>query len=226
MRQNWAATGVKAGLAVEQARRVNFQGIASVRHGLPAAMADAAAGLASGPESARLAALCDSRDLHRTVFAPLLPESLRGLAGTWRGTPGTAAESVARAVFVARKAPGLRNRDMCMPPDQVAGEMERLAARLTAIWDAAPPPPDTAYAQLAEFTRDFFAIHPFVDGNGHVYRLLAPVLAARLGLSARADWTPHPRPYDHVMSLCLQWYPHHPDLLACYLRRWFDPARR
>lgn len=206
--------------------RVNFQGIASVRAGLPAALAAAAADIAARPAPAQLAALCDSRALHASVFAPLLPEGPRALAGVWRGTPGSAAESVARAVFVARKAPGLRNRDMCSAPDRVAEEMAALATRLTTIWEAAPPARDSAYDQLAEFTHAFFTIHPFVDGNGHIYRLLAPVLAARLGLRARADWTAHPRPYDHVMSLCLQWYPHHPALLACYLRRWFDPGHR
>ncbi len=209
------------------ARRVNFQGIEGLRAGLPQALRRADQALSALPEAARLDAIRDTRPWHRAIFGPLLPPGLQPLAGTYRGTPGTPAEHVARAVFVARRAPGLRNRDLCTPAADVANAMAGLADRVAVIWaesESAAPPPDTAYEMLAGFSHGFLSIHPFVDGNGHVFRLIAPVLAARLGLRARPDWTLHPRPYDHVMSLCLQWYPHHPALLACYLRRWFDPS--
>ncbi len=214
-------------MTADAAGQVNFQRDAAARRALPAACGALAADLADAAPARQLALLQDTRPLHRALFAPLLPPARRGFAGQYRGTPGTPVERSARAVFVARRAPGLKPRDLCTPAAEVAAAMAALAQRIEALWRAAepaPPSPDAAFAQLAEVSHGFLAVHPYVDGNGHVFRLTLPVFAARLGLAARPDWTAHPRPYDHVLSLCLQWYPHHPLLLACYLRRWFDPA--
>jgi len=195
----------------------------------PASAALAARLGALAPDDRR-AALCDPRPLHLALFGPLLPDPQCAAAGLYRGTPGSPVETVARAVFIARRAPGLKARDLCTPPEGVAPAMAALAGWLGPAWDAAGeaaggarPGHDAAYDILARYTHAFLAIHPFVDGNGHLYRLLAPVLARRLGLAARPGWTVHPRPYDHVKSLCIQWYPHHPALLALWLRAWFDP---
>lgn len=204
----------------------NFQSLPALRKALPDALAQLARDLERAAPSGQLQALCDTRALHNRLFAPLLPDALRHAAGTYRGTPGTELEQLERAVFISRKAPGLRNQHQCLPAQEVALAMEDLAVTLEKIWQAGQPPPDLAYAHLAEVTHAFLSIHPYMDGNGHIYRLVLPVLGRHLGLRARAEWTLHPRPYDHTLSLCLQWYPHHPALLACYLRQWFDPAHR
>lgn len=201
---------------------VNFQGFPELRRSMPAAINKLAMELDNASDAAQLEALCDTRPLHRDLFAPLLPDAAQYAAGVYRGTEGTRLETLERAVFISRKAPGLRNQHHCAKPQEVASVMQGLSQRLDQLWNGTRPSLDQAFADLAEVTYLFLHAHPYMDGNGHIYRLILPVLARRLGLCARAEWTLHPRPYDHVMSLCLQWYPHHPGLLGCYLRQWFS----
>jgi hypothetical protein len=187
----------------------------------------ARAALHALPEAGRLAAILDSRSLHGAMFAGLAPPDWPDAAGTWRGTPGSSIVAAPRAVFLARRLPGLRYRDTCLPADQVAPAMAGLEADLHALWQDRPgrddPWRDAAYAGLAGLTARFFAIHPFLDGNGHVWRLILPVLAARLGLEAREGWSVHRRPHGAEFSLALQWHGDHPSILAAELRRWFRP---
>lgn len=180
------------------------------------------------PPDARIAALRDLRPIHHALFDGLAPPEWPDAAGTWRGTPGSSLATAPRAVFLARRLPGLRFRDLCLPAEAVPDAMATLAEALQKLWDDAPgrtdPWRDDAFVALAAVTARFFAIHPFMDGNGHVWRLALPVLAARLGLSTRPDWTIHRRPYGPTFSLALQWYADHPTVLADHLRRWFHPA--
>jgi len=175
--------------------------------------------LRAGGAAVQLAFLCDTRPVHRTLFADHAPDDLPEAAGEYRGTPGSALMQAERVVKVLRR-PGLRVRDPGVAAGAVASEMSGLALRVREIW-ASPQAGDAAYADLAELTYGFLRIQPYLDGNGHVCRIMLPLLAARSGLARRSAWTLHPRPYDHVMSLCLQWYPDHPALLSAYLRRWF-----
>jgi fido (protein-threonine AMPylation protein) len=221
--QNWARLCNCEEIVPHNATPRNFQSLPALRKSLPAALQAMAVELAAAMPDVQLEALRDTRDLHRRLFAPLLPQELLHAAGTYRGTPGTALETLERAVFISRKAPGLRNQDHCSRASEVAGAMDALGIRIAELWTGPAANRDAAYTALAEVTHGFLATHPYMDGNGHIYRLILPVLARRLGLTARREWTLHPRPYDHIMSLCLQWYPDHPELLACYLRRWFDP---
>ncbi len=176
--------------------------------------------ISAAPDAEKLAFLCDTRAAHRVIFTIVAPADLPEAAGSYRGTPGSALEGARRAVFSARRVPGLKLRDMCTPPDEVLPEMTALAARIAQIWSD-PPAGEARFDALAEIVARFLRCHPYLDGNGHICRMMADVLARRLGLSVATDWRPAPRPYDHHMSLCLQWYPHHPLLLACYLRKWF-----
>ncbi len=194
----------------------NLQADAGARIGLAARCESLHGILAALPAAGQCALLVDTRPLHRSLFGDMAPD----IAGLYRGTPGTPVANAARAVFLARRHPGLRARDLCAGPLAVGPAMDALGTRIAGLW-ATPPTGDAAFDALAGVTRDFLTTHPYVDGNGHVYRLLATILAPRLGLSARPDFTLHPRPYDHLMSLCLQWYPDHPGLLSAYLRRWF-----
>lgn len=106
--------------------------------------------------------------------------------------------------------------------------MEEFSNRLRRLWDNRPghdaPNRDAAYLALSDATAEFFAIHPYMDGNGYIWRLVLPVLANRLGLAARDEWTIDRRPYGPEFSLALQWHSDHPSLLADQLRRWLAPS--
>lgn len=178
-------------------------------------------------DDARIAALADTRPLHAALFAGLAPDRWPDAAGVWRGTPGTSLVAAPRAVFLARRLPGLRFRDLCLPAAEVPGAMAALGVDLRQLWIERPgrddPWRDAAFAVLAEVTARFFRIHPYMDGNGHVWRLTLPLLGARLGLRTRNSWTIHRRPYGPEFSLALQWYGDHPAILADQLRRWLAP---
>lgn len=199
-----------------QLLRSNLQADATARSDLAARCTALLADLTALPPPAQRALLVDTRPLHRHLFGDVAPD----VAGLYRGTPGTPVSDAARAVFLARRHPGLRPRDPCAPPQAVGPAMNVLGTRIGALWDS-PSRGDAAFDALAGVTHGFLATHPYLDGNGHVYRLMASLLAPRLGLTPRPDFTLHPRPYDHLISLCLQWYPDHPGLLSAWLRRWF-----
>lgn len=206
----------------------NFQATPAAAAVLAQRSQDLAAGLAAMTASEQAAHLCDTRPLHRALFDGLAPAAWPDAAGTWRGTPGTTLATAARAVFLARRLPGLRGRDPCLPAAAVPDAMQDLSSRLRGLWQDRPgagdPWRDAAYGALADVTARFFAIHPYMDGNGHVWRLSLPVLAGRLGLQMRPGWTVHRRPYGPDFSLALQWHGDHPTLLADQLRRWMRPV--
>ncbi|MCC5973490.1 MAG: Fic family protein [Rubellimicrobium sp.] len=178
-------------------------------------------------EDKRLVLLCDSRPLHLALFTGLAPADWPDAAGTWRGSPGSSVVDAPRAVFLARRLPGLRARDLCLPAAEVPAAMDDLAQHLCSLWDQRPgaddPWRDAGFQALARMTARFFAIHPYMDGNGHIWRLSLPVLAERLGLAMRTEWTIDRRPYGPEFSLALQWYGDHPAVLTDQLRRWMRP---
>ena len=196
--------------------------------GLLAARSAAARAALHGTPGEALHALCDLRPLHGAVFAGLAPPGHPDAAGTYRGTPGSSVEGAARAVFLARRLPGLRHRDLCLAAGAVPAAMTALAHDLAAAWHARPglddPWRDAGFRALADLTARFFAVHPFVDGNGLVWRLALGALAPRLGLEMRAGWSVDRRPYGPEFSMALQWHADHPAILADQLRRWMRPV--
>jgi|GEM_PF-1740991 len=203
----------------------NFRATPAARDSIAKRCAMAKADLAAMDPQAQLGLIQNTRPLHSALFDGLAPANWPDAAGTYRGTPGASVLSAPRAVFLARKVPGLRNRDLCLPASDVPAAMAALSARLCDLWADRPgqtaPYRDAAFLALAEVTARFFTIHPFMDGNGHIWRLVLPVIGNRLGLDARPEWTADRRPYGAEFSLALQWYNDHPTLLSDQLRRWF-----
>jgi len=205
-------------------RVCNFRATPAARAILDTRCAQAGALLAGAEPAAQLQLVRDTRPLHLSLFAGLAPDDWPDAAGTYRGTPGSSIALAPRAVFLARKVPGLRSRDTGLPGPEVPAAMAELSQGLCQIWEGRPgatdPHRDAGYLALARVTARFFAIHPFMDGNGHVWRLVLPVLGRRLGLVMRPEWTVDQRPYGPEFSLALQWYGDHPTILADQLRRW------
>lgn len=164
--------------------------------------------------------LLDSRAVHRQLFHDLVPEGAPWCAGTWRGQTNTPLEST-RAVVRVPSGAGLLPRVPVCPPDQVLARISRLAVRIRAVLGAREIDDLTWLGRCGRILHDFFDIHPYLDGNGHVGRLMMAVLAHIRGVPVSPAWTVHPAPYGPAFSLALQQYPHHPDLFTHFLRKWF-----
>ncbi|MDN5786365.1 Fic family protein [Pseudorhodobacter sp.] len=195
---------------------------------------------ATAAERALLEQRCDTAE---TRFRSAVPEQLRHLAlhptathcylfhglcpsmpeavGGFRGTPGTRLQNARRVVLVKGTADGLRRADPCDAPDRVAAQMELLQQDMQIFWNTQRQP--DCLPALADMTFRFFRIHPFLDGNGHVWRLILIALARRAGLRVSADWTVHARPYGPEFSLALQMFSTRPDLLASQLSGFATP---
>jgi fido (protein-threonine AMPylation protein) len=150
--------------------------------------------LATADSEARLKFITDPREVHARLYASLTPASHPEYAGTYRGTAGTTLEH--------RRSGVLRDDDHSfqefVSPDKVAllgKEVTRQAEKVFAL-PRETPPGDV----LSEIVRLFYAfglVHPFLDGNGHIQRLIfTACVLERDALSLSSTWTIHPRPYD------------------------------
>lgn len=150
----------------------------------------------------RSALLHDPRNCHRDLFARFAPEGYSEYAGTYRGTPGTSLEHrpmhapsvIDKGRFCAFAAPNL-------VPDRLVDllgtiEREREEARGAG-----------RYIQLLYLTHLlawFGAIHPFLDGNGHIQRAMFAAAAAELGIPMSSRFAIHPRSYDRLLASQLE----------------------
>lgn len=148
--------------------------------------------------------LCDTRALptHRTIrewhgvlFADLVP--LPEYAGRYRGFRSRCLEHCLNGVPNGRGGfnPGA-------PPNQVQVRMQSLSfdidqrlARVGRLLDSDPDPdhvlPAVALA-VGELVGEFIRIHPFMNGNGRMSRLLWRVLLERMNLPTSMGIGPRP----------------------------------
>lgn len=161
---------------------------------------------------------CNPMALHTLLYDDLCP-SLPQAIGTCRGAPGTALEQARRVVLTRGMAPGLKKTDPCIEPALVAQSMVTLLADIQAFWDKQHS--GDALLILSELTHRFFWIHPFLDGNGRVWRLALIALARSAGLAASTRWQVAARPYSASFSLALQKFSTQPRLLQSELAAYF-----
>ncbi len=140
----------------------------------------------------------DTRSWHRDFFAGLTPKGFAYYAGHYRG----------------ENFPCLKEREVGVPSDPTLGhaavtvqlEMKAFANSLDDIfrtlkisWGAQ----EVLFSREQKVYRtvelaaaafaDFLHIHPYLDGNGHMGRLLVVAILARFGIYP-ARWPVDPRP--------------------------------
>lgn len=156
--------------------------------------------------------------VHRHLYDGLclaLPQAI----GCYRGTPGTPIEQAQRVVRVSGHAVGLKRTDQCAEPEDVIAEMAQLEKDIRTYWHAQKD--DTALRQLSTLTYRFYWVHPFLDGNGHTWRLISIALARLGGFEVSDAWSDTQRPYGAEFSLALQNFDSHPELLDDALADFF-----
>jgi Fic family protein len=101
------------------------------------------------------------RDLYR--FSP-------GVGGHWKGAPNEITETLPDGTR--------RVRFETVPPYQTPEAMERLHERFNRLWEEGRVDP---LLLIPAYVLDFLCIHPFLDGNGRMARLLSLLLLYRAG---------------------------------------------
>lgn len=149
--------------------------------------------LARASSQERLGFICDSREVHHRLYSALAPAEHPEYAGTYRGTLGTTLEGRRSGVF---REDGFHQEFAA--PEKVDQLMNMVADQATKIFTM--PLSTNADIVLLEIVRLFYIfglVHPFLDGNGHVQRLIfAASVMERGSLQLSEAWTIHPRPYD------------------------------
>jgi fido (protein-threonine AMPylation protein) len=154
----------------------------------------------SGASSAeRIGFMKDPRELHSRLYSGLTPESHPEYAGTYRGTCGTSLEFRSVKAFLHGEQKGVPN---FAAPDQVETYLKHLSDVVDKI--EINDPTRSAQCQFSLASKLFYIfglIHPFLDGNGHIQRLMfaAAILQSR-SLDLSKNWTIHPRAYNIEMA--------------------------
>jgi fido (protein-threonine AMPylation protein) len=152
--------------------------------------------------SFRRALLHDPRPCHRDLFLRFAPASHPEYAGTYRGTAGTSLEH--RPIHATSITDGSKHFAFA-PPNQVPGRAAELLATVERERDEARAA--DRYVQLLHLTHLFAwfgAIHPFLDGNGHIQRALFAAAAAELDIPLSNRFVIHPRSYDRLLASQLE----------------------
>ncbi|MBA5636167.1 Fic family protein [Duganella sp. LX20W] len=157
--------------------------------------------LAAASSEERLRFISDPREVHSRMYAGLAPEGYPEYAGTYRGTLGTTLEG--RRSRAYREDGRLQDFS---EPDRVARWMGEVAKQATKIFDL--PSGTNSHIVISEIVRLFYVFgltHPFLDGNGHIQRLIfAACVMERTPLQLLETWTIHPRPYDIEIKLAFE----------------------
>jgi fido (protein-threonine AMPylation protein) len=146
--------------------------------------------------------LHDPRTCHRDLFKRFAPISFPEYAGTYRGTPGTTLEH--RPIHATSITDGSRHFAFT-PPEHVPARAAQLLATVEREREEARRA--DRYVQLLYLTHLFAwfgAIHPFLDGNGHVQRALFAAAAAELDIPLSSRFAIHPRSYDRLLASQLE----------------------
>jgi fido (protein-threonine AMPylation protein) len=170
--------------------------------------------------------LANPRLLHHELFQQFTPPGCVEYAGTYRGAPGTTLEG--RAIHIDSQLRESETFEL-MPARHVEEGMDYLHQTLAREMEKACTK-EQRITLLAMHFALFGRIHPFLDGNGHVQRLLFASLAAELGLSLSPKFAVHPRPFGRLLAIALELFStaelsaaaRHVDVIQEYLTFWIE----
>jgi Fic family protein len=103
--------------------------------------------------------------LHRDLY-----QFVPGRGGRWKTAPNTITETLADGTLRVRFEP--------VPPHRTASAMATLHERFEAEWQLGET---DRLLLIGAYVLDFLCIHPFLDGNGRMARLLTLLLLYRAG---------------------------------------------
>lgn len=148
-------------------------------------------------KGAAIGVVGDTRRLHRQLFGALTPKGYDYYAGNYRGSDFPCLKF--RAVVVGG------DPNLGYPPEEVESGMKRLSYYLRtgisgldesfALPNAKVPRQTKLHYLVAFVSRlfvQFLTIHPYINGNGHIARLMVWVVLGRYGYWPKR-WPIEPR---------------------------------
>lgn len=158
--------------------------------------------LSAASSQERLGFIIDPREVHKRLYAALTPNEHPEYAGTYRGTLGTTLEG--RRSGVCREDDN--SFQEFIAPEKVSYWLQTVASQAKKTFEL--PSGTSSGIVLSEIVKVFYTfglIHPFLDGNGHIQRLIfAACVMERGPLQLSEAWTIHPRPYDIEIKLAFE----------------------
>jgi fido (protein-threonine AMPylation protein) len=168
--------------------------------------------------------LLDTRSVHGELFGRFAPEGFEVYAGHYRGEQVESLRRRTASIQYACPYPGAKDVVRFIAPENVAAEISVLNAQIVRMIEMRLEVVPHFFECVSLFRR-FCAIHPYLNGNGRIARLMLAVMANMRGISANESWTYHARPYDSFIGFCFDHYRENPHLLTAYLSKWFIDSR-
>jgi fido (protein-threonine AMPylation protein) len=174
--------------------------------------------LRDGEFSEKLAFLTDTRRIHHIIFRPCTPPGFEAYAGTYRGTVSTPLED-RRAVLRGRLG-RVKSGIALAPPGHIPSLMQGLAIEISSLLLTTQSEVSFFWKAVRIFVR-FNQIHPYLDGNGRMSRMLIALMMNARDIRVSDSWTLGERPYDLSIDQCFRNYAEVPLAMDAYLLRWF-----
>jgi len=155
--------------------------------------------LRAAPSSERRRFALDPREAHKRLYLAVTPDGYPEYAGTYRGTKDTPLE-LRHVELVSHTG---RTPEQVQIPSLVLQDMENsYGRRVNEYFDNVARLTIPQVRQNAATIFYLFGrIHPFLDGNGHIQRLVfAACMFERCDLVLNPKWTVHPRPYGYEFA--------------------------
>lgn len=173
--------------------------------------------LTTNDENSTIKILCDTRPLHRALFYNLTPLGSEDYSGCYRGQPDT--NLTDKRIIISYNERLNIPHDKCTRPEMVIDMMASLGVKVNDLINSNNSLKvyiDNCFCIFAEF----LIIHPYINGNGHIARILLKSLLYLRGVDMCKEWTLHKRPYCSEIALALQQYSSKPQYIKHYLLNW------
>lgn len=157
--------------------------------------------LRSLSESEWLAAIKDPREIHRRLYENLTPPNYPEYAGNYRGSdewPSLKNRNIGISSEIASQVGQVGFQDA----SGVTSALEKWRLLVDVKRSQPKHSPEDVAKNFTLVFRLFGAVHPFLNGNGHVQRIILQTLVERSGFFVR-EGIIHPRWYDIEMAEAL-----------------------
>jgi fido (protein-threonine AMPylation protein) len=168
----------------------------------------------------KLEFLTDTRSIHETLFRASTPVGYDFYAGHYRGEKFPGLETRIATMRYRSPIDGATRLTRFTDPKDVQDELTVLKTKVVDLQSKRMDELSYFIESVSIFRR-FSTIHPYLNGNGRISRLMLALLAEMKGIRVKDNWTYHIRPYGNFMGIYFQEYPKNPHTLVAYLLRWF-----